>query len=388
LRYLSGPRRGEELIFSGPRVRIGRSRDNTLITTESESPASSGRHAEALVEGGVWWIVDSGSTNGTYVNGTRVERRRIRPGDMLAFGDDQFVIPGQKTARWIAIAAVTALIAVVAAATYTTRRRAPMSYEQIAAAASRSVYAVAIDEDDRRSIVGTAFAVGTDGILATNAHVANLLRERGALEGASLPTVARTGVGRAEVGGFSASAREPLGRASADAPERLRREGGRPSGTATGVAIRSDTNEVSRIASIVLHPDWQRGSMRADAAILRLESSAKVVPLTLATNATFERLQRGMSLASFGFPAVSTDARHPRGRLSVDVVGDVRGEYLQAGLAIAPGTSGSPVFDDQGAVVAMVAGGDFVRGDNGAFVPSGSQVNWAISVARVRELLK
>ena len=128
--------------------------------------------------------------------------------------------------------------------------------------------------------------------------------------------------------------------------------------------------------------------MRADAAILRLESSAKVVPLTLATNATFERLQRGMSLASFGFPAVSTDARHPRGRLSVDVVGDVRGEYLQAGLAIAPGTSGSPVFDDQGAVVAMVAGGDFVRGDNGAFVPSGSQVNWAISVARVRELLK
>ena len=73
LRYLSGPRRGDELIFSGPRVRIGRSRDNTLLLTESESPASSGRHAEALLEGGVWWIVDCGSTNGTYVNGTRVE---------------------------------------------------------------------------------------------------------------------------------------------------------------------------------------------------------------------------------------------------------------------------------------------------------------------------
>ena len=158
LRYLSGPRRGEELIFSGPRVRIGRSRDNTLLLTESESPASSARHAEALVEGGAWWIVDSGSTNGTYVNGTRVERRRIGPGDMLAFGDDQFVIPGKKSALWIAITVVTAVIAVVAGATYVTRRRAPMSYEQIAAAATRSVYAVAIEDGGRRSIVGTAFA--------------------------------------------------------------------------------------------------------------------------------------------------------------------------------------------------------------------------------------
>ena len=334
LRYLSGPQRGEELIFSGPRVRIGRSRDNTLLLTESESAASSGRHAEALVEGGAWWIVDSGSTNGTYVNGTRVERRRIGPGDMLAFGDDQFVIPGKKSALWIAITVVTAVIAVVAGATYVTRRRAPMSYEQIAAAATRSVYAVAIEDGGRRSIVGTAFAVSADGMLATNAHVANLLRDR------------------------------------------------------PGLVIRSDTNETSRVASVALHPDWRKGSMRADAAVLRLESGANAVPLTLATSATFERLQRGMSLASFGFPAVSTDAQHPRGRLSVDVVGDVRGEYLQAGLAIAPGTSGSPVFDDQGAVVAMVAGGDFVKGANGMLMPSGSQANWAISIERVRELLQ
>jgi S1-C subfamily serine protease len=91
---------------------------------------------------------------------------------------------------------------------------------------------------------------------------------------------------------------------------------------------------------------------------------------------------------SFGFPAVSTDARRPRGRLALDIVGDVRGEYVEAGLAIAPGTSGSPVFDDRGAVVAMVAGGDFVKGANGALMPTGSQANWAISVERIRELLK
>jgi len=385
LRYLSGPRRGEELIFSGPRVRIGRSRDNTLLLTESESPASSGRHAEALVEGGAWWIVDTGSTNGTYVNGARVDRRRIGPGDLLAFGDDQFIVSGKKTALSMAIAAAVAVIAIVAGATFATRRRAPMSYEQIAAAATRSVYAVAIDEGGRRSIVGTAFAVG-DGVLATNAHVANVLRDPSS--GARLPAEARTGSARAEVGGFSASAGAGDGPASADAPKRPGREGGQASGIVRGLVIRSDTFETSRVVGVTLHPDWRKGSMRADAGILRLEAGANVVPLTLATNDTFDRLRRGMSLASFGFPAVSTDAQRPRGRLSVDVVGDVRGEYLQAGLAIAPGTSGSPVFDDQGAVVAIVAGGDFVKGENGAFVPSGSQVNWAISVARVRELLR
>jgi V8-like Glu-specific endopeptidase len=337
LRYLSGPRRGDELIFSGPRVRIGRSRDNTLILTESDTPASSGRHAEALVDGGVWWIHDSGSTNGTYVNGTKVERHELRPGDLLAFGDDQFIVDGGGRTAWLTAAAVVVLIGVVASVMYATRTRAALPYARIAAVAAQSVYAVAIESDGKRSIVGTAFAVEQDA-LATNAHVANLLRERGAVASHAL-------------------------------------------------AIRGDTYEVSRITAVTIHPDWQPGSLRADAAVLRLEHGATLVPLQLAGDAAFKRLQRGTSLVSFGFPAISTDAQQPRGRVSVDVVGDVRGEYVQAGLAIAPGTSGSPVFDDEGSVVALVAGGDFVKGANGALVPTGSQANWAVNVERIRELL-
>jgi S1-C subfamily serine protease len=110
--------------------------------------------------------------------------------------------------------------------------------------------------------------------------------------------------------------------------------------------------------------------------------------VTVADDGAFGRLQRGTALASFGFPAVATDPVRPRGRLSVDVVGDVRGDYLEAGLSIAPGTSGSPVFNDAGSVVAIVAGGDFVKGDNGAVVPSGSRVNWAINAERLREIVK
>jgi S1-C subfamily serine protease len=340
LRYESGPRRGDELIFSGPRVRIGRSRTNSLVLTETDTPFSSGRHAEALNERGAWWIVDSGSTNGTFVNGAPVQRCRLRAGDVVAFGDERFVVSDGRRV-WAATAAA-AVLATIAAAGYVAYRRTPIPVEQIAAIAARSVYAVAIDDNSRRSIVGTAFAVDGDGLLATNAHIVDVLRQRGTLAKAS---------------------------------------------AVRAIAIHGDTYEVRQIVAGTVDPSWQSGSLRADVGILQLERGAAIVPLPLADAAAFARVQRGMSLASFGFPGVSTDPQKPRGRLSVDVVGDVREDYVQTGLAIAPGTSGSPVFDNEGAVIAIVAGGDFVKGANGALVPSGSQANWAISVARIRGLL-
>jgi hypothetical protein len=341
LRCLSGPRRDQEFISSGPRIRIGRSRDNDIILIDSESPPSSGRHAEALIESGAWWIVDAGSTNGTYVNGVAIERRRLKTGDVLTFGNDQFVVAGGRRILWWTLAALAALAAAGAAA-YSAGNRRPIPFEQIAAAAARSVYAVAIDDDGRRSIIGTAFAVDLAGVLGTSAHIADALRRRKAL------------------GNDSAS---------------------------KAIAVRGDTYEVRRIVTAVVHPDWRPGSVRADAALLRLDAGAAVAPLRIAGAGKFGRLRRGMSLASFGFPAVSTDPANPRGRLAVDVVGDVRGEFVEANLDIAPGTSGSPVFDDTGAVVAVVTSGDFVPGENGLLRPSGSAVNWAINAERIRELL-
>src|SRR5262249_20216585 len=223
------------------------------------------------------------------------------------------------------------------------RHRAAVPYDEVAARAARSVYAVIIDEGGRRTPIGTAFAVTADGQLATNAHVADMLRQRGAFD------------------------RDSASRA---------------------LAIRGDTFDTRRINDAAMHPLWQRGSIRNDVALLRLERGDPLTPVAIAGNGDFVRLQRGTALASFGFPAIATDPVRPRGRLSVDVVGDVRGDYLVAGLSIAPGTSGSPVFNEGGSVVAVVAGGDFVTGKDGRAVPSGSQVNWAISVDRLREILQ
>ena len=85
LRFANGARRGEELIFTGPRVRIGRSRGNTLVLTESDAPLSSGHHAEAILERGRWWIVDANGPNATIVRRAQVTRQRLTKGDKISF---------------------------------------------------------------------------------------------------------------------------------------------------------------------------------------------------------------------------------------------------------------------------------------------------------------
>jgi len=339
LRSTSGPRRGQELVFSGPRVRIGRSRDNDLILPEREPPLSSGHHAEALLDSsGVWWIIDAGSSNGTRINDIVVRRRELKNGDRLTLGDEHFavVIGGARPSHlvWPLAATVVAAALAVMAVAVIEQLRAKPTFEEVAASAARSVFLIALEENGRRSIVGTAFAVAPGGLLATNAHVASAIARRSA------------------------------------------------------IAIQGDTYRAIRVVGTVTHRDWRQGSMRDDVALVRLEAGSDAPPLPLADPSTIAALRRGAPVAAFGFPAVSTDPQRPRGRLSVDVVGDVRGEYLEVGLAIAPGTSGSPVFNQAGAVVAIVAGGDFVDAPNGETRPSGSAVNWALSASLIREMLR
>jgi S1-C subfamily serine protease len=342
LRAIAGWRRGQEFVFSGPRVRIGRSRDNDFILPERETPASSGHHAEALLDSsGAWWVIDLDSSNGTRVNGAFVQRHDLRSGDRIAFGDEQFAVRlgGQSRVAVAVFVALSAVVVGLAVAVLIERGRASSSFEAVAASAAPSIFMVAVDENGARSLVGTAFAVEAGGTLATNAHIAAALQRRLASNG----------------------------------------------GSARVIAVQSDTSDARLVTATSIHPGWQ-GSIRADVALLHLQGGQPLAPLPLADAGTTANLRRGTPLATFGFPAVSTDPRYPRGRLSVDVVGDVRDDYIQAGLGITPGMSGSPVFDQMGAVVAIVASGDFA-GPPAALRPSGSEANWAISVRFLRELL-
>ena len=44
------------------------------------------RHAQVALEDGSIVVTDLGSTNGTFVNGRRVTRATVRPGDELTIG--------------------------------------------------------------------------------------------------------------------------------------------------------------------------------------------------------------------------------------------------------------------------------------------------------------
>jgi hypothetical protein len=67
---------------------IGRDVNNTIVV---DDPFASGEHATLTFRGRSWYVEDVGSTNGTFVNGTPVER--LSPfgfGDELQIGEVRF----------------------------------------------------------------------------------------------------------------------------------------------------------------------------------------------------------------------------------------------------------------------------------------------------------
>ena len=64
-------------------VVIGRSRDNEVVLAD---PNVSRRHAEIRREESGFYLVDLGSTNGTALNGLKIDRARLEPGDRIVVG--------------------------------------------------------------------------------------------------------------------------------------------------------------------------------------------------------------------------------------------------------------------------------------------------------------
>ncbi len=79
-----------------PTLRLGFSQDNDLIVPV---PQVSSRHAELARTSRGYLIRDLHSTNGTFVNGQRVQVAYIQPGDRLALGSYEFVFDQELAAR-------------------------------------------------------------------------------------------------------------------------------------------------------------------------------------------------------------------------------------------------------------------------------------------------
>lgn len=72
-------------------TRIGRAPSNSL---RLDHPTVSQVHAEIVKRGSQYEIIDRNSTNGTFVNGTRVSRQMLNPRDRIALGAIQLVFDG------------------------------------------------------------------------------------------------------------------------------------------------------------------------------------------------------------------------------------------------------------------------------------------------------
>ncbi|MEO5762177.1 MAG: FHA domain-containing protein [Vicinamibacteria bacterium] len=90
LRALSGPGAGKNFPLSASSTTsIGRSRSNDVVVPED---AASAQHCRIDREGDSYVIHNMGATNGTWVNGAKVDRAVLRHADRLKIGETVFVV--------------------------------------------------------------------------------------------------------------------------------------------------------------------------------------------------------------------------------------------------------------------------------------------------------
>jgi FHA domain len=82
---------GDEFPINSAPVTVGRGGQNDLVLTDDDF--ASARHARIEVRGDGVWVQDLESTNGTYVNGTRVAgAQRLDAGDVLRVGATDLLV--------------------------------------------------------------------------------------------------------------------------------------------------------------------------------------------------------------------------------------------------------------------------------------------------------
>lgn len=77
---------GETFELNSAPVSAGRSSDNVIVLEDDEFASSDHARFEPRQDG--IWVEDTGSTNGTYLNGIRISRpRKLAPGDIVRVGE-------------------------------------------------------------------------------------------------------------------------------------------------------------------------------------------------------------------------------------------------------------------------------------------------------------
>jgi pSer/pThr/pTyr-binding forkhead associated (FHA) protein/soluble lytic murein transglycosylase-like protein len=84
--HLSGSLKGRTSASGKSTVRVGRAPDCDIRFDPDQEPKVSSHHAEFLYEDGQWFVIDTGSTNGTIIEGEKVAKHRLRQGEEVQIG--------------------------------------------------------------------------------------------------------------------------------------------------------------------------------------------------------------------------------------------------------------------------------------------------------------
>ncbi len=86
-----GDGRRQMFVIDQPRTTVGRAPDNVLVINDSEV---SSHHAEISASASGFSVRDSGSSNGTLVNGRRVSQAPLYVGDQVQVGSTKIILRG------------------------------------------------------------------------------------------------------------------------------------------------------------------------------------------------------------------------------------------------------------------------------------------------------
>ena len=85
---ISGPLSGQTFMLKDGETQIGR--DSAKDISLPMDNTVSRNHAMITLEGGSYILYDTGSTNGTFVNSTKITRHQLMNGDMIQIGSNKF----------------------------------------------------------------------------------------------------------------------------------------------------------------------------------------------------------------------------------------------------------------------------------------------------------
>jgi len=88
LEFILGPMANQVLSLSEEVTTIGSVAGNTVVLAD---PAVSRKHAGIRKINGLYELADLGSTNGVYVNGHKVPKKTLEPGDIIRVGNTEAV---------------------------------------------------------------------------------------------------------------------------------------------------------------------------------------------------------------------------------------------------------------------------------------------------------